>query len=933
MQTGEAGAARWEGEARASMVGRQAELDQLDSMVDRIGTRGGSLLIRGEAGVGKSTLLQAVRERARERGATVVTATGVASESRLAFGALHQLLLPFLGSDLNLPPRQRRALDVALGIADGETPDIYLVGLATLGVLTDRAATAPLLVVVDDAHWLDGPTAEVLAFVARRLDMEVVLLVLAIREGLRPELENVGLPELHLGGLDPDAARNLLDRTGRGLSPELRDRILKDAAGNPLALIELPIVSATLQQTSSWVPLPLTARLESAFASRLFALSADSRALLLLAALDGADVNLLTRAAEDLLRRSVDQDAWATTVTTGLGSLDRGRFRFRHPLMRSAVHQVATADERRHGHAALARVLAGDPDRAIWHRADASAGTDDGIADGLVEASDRARARGGIDVAVAALERAASLTTDPGLRAIRLKHAGYLEFDRGEASHSLDMLRRALTLGLPEADAASAAFLLETMSSAWTASSAVPRFTQIAQDLAYRGDDREALLVLDDVSLRAHWGPLDDETRHQVSAVVAGLAVPADDPIRLSCLGLIDPVGRAAEVVQGLRRLTPLNLVDPTALMAVGQAAAAVWADDLGLPFLRLAVDGFRADGRLGKLGQALIHQAWGDVHAGSAGLALTGAAEGVRLAHEVRQPRYAAVGTIAHAIAAGASGDARTAERLASSAEAVLMPTGAHQLLALVALARGRAALAQELPDEAFASLARIFRPTDVAYQPFVRGWALADLAEAAVHGRGDLGFVHECLAEWHPIAARAGSGHLVVQIAYADAVLAAEENPGDPEDQFAIAIAISARGWPFYSARTQLAKGEWLRRQHRDVDARDPLRTAAEVFEALGQRRYAERAVRELRATGERPRQRTPENWTQLSPQELQIAQLAATGLSNREIGQRLYLSHRTIGTHLYNTFPKLGITSRAQLRDVLPAIDDPGQASHLT
>ena len=277
----------------------------------------------------------------------------------------------------------------------------------------------------------------------------------------------------------------------------------------------------------------------------------------------------------------------------------------------------------------------------------------------------------------------------------------------------------------------------------------------------------------------------------------------------------------------------------------------------------------------------------------------------------------------LAHAVAAAELGEDETAEHLIAGAEAALLPMGVNPLLSVVALARGRTALASERPAEAYADLVRIFTPADAAYQPFVRGWSLADLVEAAVHGDGDLDLVRGVLREWQEIATDTTAPHLQVQLAYAAALLA---DDATAEKRFGFAITSAADGWPFYTARAQHAYGQWLRRQRRDIDARVPLREATRAFEALGQRRYADRALRELRATGERARRRVPEAWIELSPQELQIAQMAAEGLSNREIGQRLYLSHRTIGTHLYNLFPKLGITSRAQLRDALQTPRDP-------
>jgi DNA-binding CsgD family transcriptional regulator len=535
-------------------------------------------------------------------------------------------------------------------------------------------------------------------------------------------------------------------------------------------------------------------------------------------------------------------------------------------------------------------------------------------------AAHRATSRGALDAAFAALEQAATLTADPQQRAIRIRDAADVALESGAAERSLALHREALHLGLPAHDAVRSSYALESMSSAWSGAAVVPRFVEIAEQLAAGGDDRLALDTIATVDMRAFLGPLDDGARQHVSAIVAGLDVPADDPQRLAALALLDPVHRGREVIGHLRQMTPVGLVRARDLTLVGEAASAVWADDLAAPFLRAAVDGHRADGRLVWLGQTLALQAWVDARRGAVRDAITAADEAARVAGETRQTRYVPVADLAHAVAAGGMGDEETANRLIAGAEAALLPMGAHPLLALVALARGRTALAAERPTEAYTELARIFTPTDTAYQPFVQGWALADLAEAAVHGDGDLHLVRRILHEWRQVAADTTAPHLEVQLAYAAALLATVTGGDDAEEHVQGAVTLDAHGWPFYAARARLAHGEELRRRHRDADARSPLRAAAQTFDALGQRRYADRALRELRATGERARRRTPEAWTELSPQELQIAQLAAEGLSNREIGQRLYLSHRTIGTHLYNLFPKLGITSRAQLRDAL-------------
>ena len=905
--------------ARRLLLGRGPELDQLDRMIDQIWMRGGALVVRGEAGIGKSALLRAAVEQAHEQGVAVVTTTGTQSEARLPFGALHQLLLPFLDRLDQLPDPHRRALDIAFGVAEGQAPDVFLIGLATLGAVTGGDTKKPLLLVVEDAHWLDRSSAEVLAFVARRLEMEPVILLFAVRDGVPSGLDQADLPELSLAGLDEDASRALLEVTGASLTDELQRRILAAAAGNPLALIELPTAAAGLAQGAARQPLPLPARLEAAFATRLSGLDADVRTLLLLAALGDGDVAELSRAAEEFLGVSVDVNDWTKAAASGLGTLVGGRFRFRHPLMRSAVHQAATDDQRRRAHAALAWTLAADPDRAVWHQAAAAEGPDEDVAAALGAAADRARSRGGLDVAFAARERAAALTPDPRLRALRLLRAGELAYDLGRTDETAALFRAALQLGLPADQAARTSFTLETITSAWSGSSTIPRFAQIAEDLVAGGDDGRALEAIDAVAMRAHWGPLDDSTRQHVSAIVERLAVPVDDAHRLAALALIDPVHRGWEVIDRMTRMSPVGIVDADQLFALGRAASAVWADNLALRFLRPAVAEFRADGRLTLLGQALVLEAWADVRTGAVRVAITGAAEAARLAEEAGHVRYVLAANLAHAIAAAGLGEEETAERLIAEAEAALLPMGANPLLAWVALARGRTALAGERPGDAYADLVRIFNPTDAAHQPFVRGWALADLVEAAVRGDGDIDLVRGFLSEWQEIALTTKAPHLEVQLAYAAALLA---DDATAEASFRVAMSSGPAGWPFYAARAQLAYGEWLRRQRRDMESRVPLREAAQVFDALGLRLHADRALRELRASGVRARRRVPEAWTELSPQELQIAQLAAEGLSNREIGQRLYLSHRTIGTHLYNLFPKLGITSRAQLRDALEA-----------
>jgi DNA-binding CsgD family transcriptional regulator len=601
-----------------------------------------------------------------------------------------------------------------------------------------------------------------------------------------------------------------------------------------------------------------------------------------------------------------------------LGVVSVDGFRFRHPLIRSAVYRDAGSEERRRAHAALADVLADDPDRAVWHRAAATTEPDENVASALAAAAERARLRGGGDVAMAALERGANLTPDPRIRALRLWRAAHVGWQLGRWQDSGRLFREAQRLGLPPLENAVASFSLEAFEGTMSSSiSTVRAFTRVAGDLLAAGEGRKALEALESVSVRAYWGNLDHDTRRDASAVARKIDVPSDDPRRLCFLALVDPIRNGREVIEQLRQISPMSIGDSSELLSVGMAAAAVWADDSAVPLLRAAAKGLRAEGRFAFLAATLAFEAWANLHRGALRPAITAAAEAARMAEEAGQALYVPAAKLALAVAMSQRGDDDAAQDLIAEAEAVLLQLGATPLLAMVALARSRTDLAAGRFADAYQHVARLFDPADVAFQPFLRGAALADLVDAAIGGDGDLDLVGRHLAEWQQIAFETKAPYLEVQLSYTAAVLAEDDAA---EHLLQDAMTSGAAGWEFYAARARLAYGGWLRRHSRSGDARATLREAARTFDALGQEMFAERALTELRASGETARRRAKEPWAQLTPQELQIAQLAADGLSNREIGERLYLSHRTVGTHLYDLFPKLGITSRAQLRDVL-------------
>jgi hypothetical protein len=418
------------------LLGRDAEVELLEGIQEG----GGALVLSGEPGIGKSRLLAVAAALARERGFTVLTATGVQSEAHLAFAGLHQLLRPLRFRTADLPAAQRATLDAAFGLSQEQAPERFRIAMAVLDLLGEAAAGAPLLVVAEDAQLLDRSTMEVLAFVARRLQSDPIVLLAAVREGYPSLLVDAGVPKYRLGGLALAEAMTLLDASAPRLSPVIRGRLLSEAAGNPLALMELPITAARLEPVASG-SLPLTQRLEQAFAARVSDLPQATRLLLLVAALsDGERLSEILEAAGAVAGRTVGVDLLEPAAEAAIVDLDLRSVRFRHPLIRSAVCQSASVVQRRRVHEALAEVLRAEPDRRVWHRAALASGTHEQIANELEEAASRARRRGALAVAVTALQRAAELSP-PRQRARRLLAAAELAFELGQRDLVMPILR------------------------------------------------------------------------------------------------------------------------------------------------------------------------------------------------------------------------------------------------------------------------------------------------------------------------------------------------------------------------------------------------------------------------------------------------------------------------------------------------------------
>jgi DNA-binding CsgD family transcriptional regulator len=689
---------------------------------------------------------------------------------------------------------------------------------------------------------------------------------------------------------------------------------LHEAAGNPLALLELPTV-VVRPGDEQWAAgaVPLTDRLERAFAARVSDLPDATRLLVLVAALDDEDrVNEILGAASDLAGTVIALDAAGPAVEAGILEPGLQTLRFRHPLIRSAIAQSAGLAERRRVHEALANVLHDQPDRRAWHRAALLSGEHEDIAQELEAAGARARRRGAVPVAVTAMRRAAELG-ERASRSRRVLAAAGLAVELGRRDVVTPLLEEVGELDLGALDRARVTWVEETSLTRPLDGDRFNSLIAVAEQAGAAGDHDLHVDLLWLVASRAWWVDPGPEVRRTLIKASRRLGdANAEDPRVFAIHAYADPFGHAAGVLMRLESAAGDKRLDSDAALFFGPAALVVGAFDLGSDFLAAAVDGLRTEGRLGHLPRLLTLYSSMAARLGDWDVALTAADEARRLAEEFAEPQWAAAADTAISLVAAMRGDEQTANRMAARAEMVAEPAGANITMAFAQFGKVLAGLATGRYGDAYASADRLFEPADSAYHPVISSWLIADLAEAARHvDRLEAARARVAQVETS-VGARPGTW-VALGLRHARALVA---DPTEAGGRFDEALASDLTRWPFQRARVQLAYGQWLRRSRRVADSRGVLRAARDTFDALGCASWSEQARRELRASGERSRRRVPEARDQLTPQELQIAQLAAEGLSNREIGQRLYLSHRTISTHLYRIFPKLGITSRAEL-----------------
>ncbi len=900
------------------MQGRETEIALINQLLDRIDQGGSSLVISGAPGIGKSALLEEAKSRARERGITVLGMTGVQAEVHIAFAGLEQALRPLMKQAKSLASGQRSALLSAFGMGNdaAASPDIWLVALATLTLLTGGSGRKPFLLVADDAQWLDEATRNVLSFVSRRLSSDPIVLLLAVREGFELPFGDADTLRHVIPALGDADAERLLEIQAPGLSDDLRGRVLREAVGNPLALMELPsAIQAADDREARW--LPLTERLERAFSSRLSELPSATRTLLSVAAAnDGASPHEIMRAGEVLLDQNIGVDAFAAAVSAKLIELNATEVRFRHPLVRSAIHQVTDLATRQRVHAALAAIIE-DPDRRLWHRAAATIGPDDELAAEHDLLASRTRQRGCIAMVVETLQVAAKLSSTAGARRERLLKAAEFAADLGRPE-----LVEHLLLGA-EVDTSDR---LSTARIGWCREICQPPIFNDPRkisalvgfsDHARAADAKDlAANLLWRAAQHCWWSNASSDVCAGVLAAASRLELPELDARSIAISAYTEPLRRGGEVYAKLKALSGRSIGNANIVRFLGSSANVIGAFDLGVSFLAECSTELRRQGRIGNLPRTLVAQAWAEREVGDWVGAMREAEEAVRLAEETGSALWTAAATIMKAKLAGMQGDLQQSEAHAAQAERLVLSTGAMFLLAQLQLARGVTAIGAGRYLEAFEHLRRLFAPADPAFNSRLQFFALADFVEAAVYSDRSQA-ARSVIDEIERVSAPKPVPWVETMLFYGKALVATDE---DAERLFLQGLGPAAKNWPFLRGRLLLAYGVWLRRQRRPADARAPLREARGIFDALGAMPWSDRARVELRAAGETSLRRTERIWEKLTPQELHIAQLAAQGLSNKAIGAKLYLSHKTVGYHLQHIFSKTGITSRSSLGPIL-------------
>ena len=903
------------------LAGRAAECARLDRLLSGVRTgQSAVLVLRGEPGIGKTALLDYAAQQAR--GYRIIRALAVESEMELPFAGLHLLCAPLLDGLGCLPPHQRDALGTAVGLRAGPQPDRFLVGLATLSLLSDAAEAQPLLCIVDDAQWLDHSSAQVLAFVARRLEAEPIAFLLAEREA-----QDLGefrrLPALLLTCLPDTGARELLGLAITGpLDEFVREQIIAETRGNPLALLELRRGMSPVELAGGFgvaTAFQLPGRIEESLRERVEQLPSDSQRLVLAAAAEPTgDPTLLWRAAAEL---GIPTEAAGPLESGGLLSLGP-RVTFRHPLLRSAIYGAASKSERRSVHRALAAATdpASDPDRRAWHRAHAAEGPDDEVAEELERSAGRAQDRGGLAAAAAFLEKAALLTLDSGQRAERALAAARVEHEAGAPHAALRLLVTAETGPPDESRCARVQRLRAQLAFALRRGNDAPELlVRAARRLAPLEPALSRATYLEALAAALFAGRLSGGCGTAEVAEAARLGPPAPQPPRMIDLLLDGLVVRFTEgyaaavglLKQALEAFRDGRSSDEATrwLWLACRVAPDLWDDETWHALTSLEVRLARNAGALTVLPLALTYRAVVDVYGGDFAAASALVDEADAIVEATGRPPLASTSL---ALAAWRGREDRALE-LFEAARQDARKRGEGITITTAGFATAVLYNGLGRYDEALAAAQDACERDELG----LLAWTLVELIEAAARsGQFDVAaLAFQRLSERTRLS---GTDWALGIEARSQALLSDGQVA---ENLYVEAIERLGRSRiKVHLARAQLVYGEWLRRRGRRIDARAPLRAAYELFTTMGAEAFAERAHRELLATGERVRSRSADTLDQLTSQETQIALLARDGLSNPEIGARLFVSPRTVEYHLHKVFAKFGITSRTELHLVL-------------
>ncbi|GAB3055938.1 helix-turn-helix transcriptional regulator [Intrasporangium mesophilum] len=867
------------------------------------------LVIRGPAGIGKTHLLRGAASEATERGFVVRRCTGRQRDRDLPLAGLEELLgaefSEFAGSEL--APTE---------------PDSHLpAAMQALRIVLNRAQKGPVLLVVDDAQWIDRPSWEALLFVLRRIHDDPVVVLVAVTSGTRGDerLEGLELPTVTLEPLRGADAELLLNRVAPDLPATVATVVLRESAGLPLALVELAVAAGRDGSRPLTGTLPVTDRLEQTYVRALSGLPASSAALLRVLSLgESRSTGEVIAAAARYLERDVTVSELHPALDARLAEMSTDGFElwFASPTASAVVAALTPVGERHRIHLAWADSLAADPERALWHRAAGTLGPAAGLESDLLALAERAAERGDIDVASATLEQAARFADDP-------QRAAHLQLQAAQYAMELDdapRCRRLLAAINPHAlrseDRARVRWLVSMLREGWAGADTLAEFIDSAQQIHDAGADRAALEALMSVSLRFHFTNPAQVIRDSAVRLLDSLSLDGDAALeRLGGLGLIAPVSRGRELLERMPQIAPMSVQDPLTLFRVGIGALAVGDPASCRTFLTAAESRCRSSGRLGTLANALIGLAFATALTGQVGQARVYATEGVRLATETNQRRWVGSGDIALSYVAALRGDADEAERIAVHVEAVLSAVGLSPMLSHVELARGIVAASIGDHAAAVAHLWRPFNPDEPSFHPQVRFWGLTHLAFAAVR-TGDVDVLDAAVDVARRQHDRAPAPLLTTALAFVEALTAPDTEAAAAYEH---ALAAMSTSWPFERARVQLSYGSWLRRRQRPEHARAQLELASAAFTALGTRPWAQSAQRELRAAGGAI-QATVSPVDVLSPQELQVAELVSDGLTNRQVAERLFVSPRTIESHLYRIYAKVGAANRTDLARIL-------------